>query len=143
MAKVTAADIFSVYVKPSLDGELVFRKKTTSQSSPFVEARKEALRSSTGDASPARRCHERLVSENKCPAKMVYVEGSGYQLKNVCPIKAMKGCLSQEMTELHRRSNAVSIKADVVNRGTRTQRGTPAQRGPQTGYEGYRGIRPI
>jgi hypothetical protein len=97
----TAGDVWRVYIKPSLDGELVIRKKTTDQTSARLAARKSKLEALRGTGrSPAEVCHTELVSRNVCPTKRVYVAGKGYEERPVCPIKAMKSCLREKMAAL-------------------------------------------
>lgn len=97
----TAADVWSLYIKPSLDGELVIRKKTSTQTSARLAARKSKLEALKGTGrTPAEVCHTELVAKNVCPTKRVYVAGKGYEERPVCPIKEMKSCLKGKMAAL-------------------------------------------
>ena len=97
----TIGDVFRVYVKDSLDGRMIIRKKTTKQTSARLEARKDKLRAlrGTGNA-PSQRCHDQLVAAGKCPTKRVYEPGVGYTERPVCPIKEMAACLSEVMKSI-------------------------------------------
>ena len=97
----TLGDTFRVYIKPSLDGELVIRKRTTEQTSARLEARKDKLRAKKGTADvPAKRAHDACVAAGLAVKKRVYVPGKGYEERDVCPIKEMKGFLRKEMEAL-------------------------------------------
>jgi len=98
----TLGDTFRIYVKPSLDGLLVVRKKTTRHTSSRVEASKERLRKlkDTGNV-PSKVAHEELARQGKCPTKKVYVPGKGYEEKPVCPIKEMRSALRVQMKKVH------------------------------------------
>jgi hypothetical protein len=98
----TLGDTFRIYVKPSLDGLLVARKKTTRQTSSRVEASKERLRKLKNTANvPSKLAHEELVKLGKCPIKRVYKPGKGYEEKPVCPIKEMRSALRVQMKKVH------------------------------------------
>jgi hypothetical protein len=97
----TAGDVWRVYIKPSLDGELVIRKKTTNQTSARLAARKSKLEALKGTGrTPAEVCHKELDAKKLCPTQKVYVTGVGYKELPVCPIKEMKSCLRKKMTAL-------------------------------------------
>ena len=97
MAGVTLADVYSAYVKPSLDGRLVIRKRTSRQTSARLEKAKERVKK----AKPSEKAHARLVREGKCPTKRVYEAGKGYVEKPVCPIDQMRSALREEMEKAH------------------------------------------
>jgi CheY-like chemotaxis protein len=108
----TLGDVFRVYVKPSLDGLMVVRKRNTRQKSAAVAASKARVADAPriiGDY-PARIAHENLVRADKCPTQYVYEPGKGYVAKPVCPAKLMKAELRKVMTELHRKGGARSMK---------------------------------
>ncbi|HDJ51103.1 MAG TPA: hypothetical protein ENF25_02760 [Thermoprotei archaeon] len=70
MVKVTLGDAFRVYIKPSLDGRLVIRKKNTIRYSEKVKAINEKV----ATAKPAIRAKERCLRDhpefgNRCPIK--------------------------------------------------------------------------
>ncbi len=90
---VTLADVFRAYVKPSLKGRLILRKRTSNQTSARLQARKMKV----ADAKPATTAHERCVAEGKAVPKRVYVAGQGYQEKPVCPIDVMRRYLREAM----------------------------------------------
>jgi len=90
---VTLADVFRAYVKPSLKGRLILRKRTSNQTSARLEARKMKV----AEAKPAVAAHERCVAEGKAVPKRVYVAGQGYKEKPVCPIDVMRRYLREAM----------------------------------------------
>lgn len=95
-------DVYRVYVKPSLDGLMVVRKKTTRHVSARVAASKERIRKYSETVKPpAREAHEALVAAGKCPTKRVYKPGVGYEERPVCPIKLMKSELRKAMKRAH------------------------------------------
>jgi len=95
-------DVYRVYVKPSLDGLMVVRKKTTKHVSARVAASKERVRSYAEKVKPpAVEAHEALVAAKKCPIKRVYKPGVGYEERPVCPIKLMKTELRKVMKKIH------------------------------------------
>ncbi len=85
------------YIKPSLDGALILRKRTTTQVSARVKASKERVRT----ARPSVAAHDACVAANKARMVRVYVPGTGYQEKAVCPIKTMKSFLRDSMKRAH------------------------------------------
>jgi len=90
---VTLADIYKPYVKPSLQGRLVLRKRTSNQTSARLQERKMKV----AQAKPATKAHERCVAEGYAVPKRVYVPGRGYEEKQVCPIQIMKRYLREAM----------------------------------------------
>ena len=98
---ISAADVWRVYVKPSLDGRIVFRKKTARQTSARLKRAKDRVAEYSKGGSPSQRCHNELVNAGKCPRKRVYVPGKGYRTRPVCPIKLMIPCLRRKMKEAH------------------------------------------
>jgi len=96
MSKATLADTFSVHVKPSLDGKMVIRKKTASQTSSKLKARQNAFGDAARAGKLSKAVHDKLVSEGKCPTKKVYsVKDGKYEDKSVCPIKLMASGLKE------------------------------------------------
>ena len=89
--------MFTAYIKPSLDGILVLRKRTTAQVSARVAASKERVRS----ARPSVAAHDACVAAGKARRVRVYVPGRGYRAKDVCPIKTMKSFLRDAMVRAH------------------------------------------
>ena len=112
----TLGDVFRVYVKPSLDGLMVIRKRNTIQESAAVFASKDAVANAPAYIGkyPAQLAHDELEREGKCREKLVYIPGKGYELKPVCPIKLMKKYLRKYMTELHEKRGARSLKTRVA-----------------------------
>jgi len=98
----TLGDTYRVFIKPSLDGRLVIRKRTTRQTSARVEASKKRIKdaAATGKA-PAKLAHDALVAAGKCSTKRVYIPGKGYEDRPVCPIKLMRSELSKAMRSIH------------------------------------------
>jgi hypothetical protein len=97
----TLGDTFRVYIKPSLDGQLVIRKKTTNQTSAAVKARQAKLASLPKSELPSVACHNELVAAGKCPTKRVYSQELGRMAERaVCPIKLMKVCMRKRMKRL-------------------------------------------
>jgi hypothetical protein len=80
----TLGDTFRVYIKPSLDGQLVIRKKTSNQTSARLKARQAQFAS----VAPSKPCHDELVSAGKCRD----VKG-----KMTCHIKDMKACMRRRL----------------------------------------------
>lgn len=98
MAKAVLGDMFTAYVKPSLDGEVVLRKPTSDQTSNRLKARQEKLAKTKNTANaPAAIAHSKCVAAGKTVKKKVYEPGKGYKEADVCPIKEMKGFLRQAL----------------------------------------------
>ncbi len=93
MATVTFADVFKAYVKPSLKGRLVLRKRTSNQTSSRLQARKMKV----AEAKPAEEAHRRCIADGKAVPKRVYVPGKGYEEREVCPIEVFKSYLREAM----------------------------------------------
>lgn len=94
----TAADVYRVYIKPSLNGEMIFRKRTSTQTSQRLKAVKLKVEATKGQPSaPAKVAHNACEAINKTVTKRVYVPGTGYQEKKVCPIKEMRSQLKKSM----------------------------------------------
>jgi hypothetical protein len=93
----TIGDSYRIYIKSSLDGLMVIRKKNTIQTSARVAASKDRVRRSP----PAKPAHDALVAAGKCPTKRVYRPGLGPEERPVCPIKLMKVELRARMKALH------------------------------------------
>ena len=97
----TLGDVFSVYVKPSLEGRLVVRKRTSNQGSARLKARQQKLAALRGtERVPAKVAHNKCVQEGKAVMQRVYEPGVGYKEQNVCPIKYMRGYLKSAMGNL-------------------------------------------
>jgi len=96
---VTVGDVYTAYVKPSLRGLLVIRKRNTRQTSAAVFASQQRLIDYSKGGSPSQRAHKELVAARKCPKKLVYKPGKGYELKPVCSIKKMIPLLRKFMEE--------------------------------------------
>jgi hypothetical protein len=97
----TLGDTFRVYVKPSLEGELVIRKKTSNQSSGRVKARQDKVhKTKNTENAPAKVAHKQCESDKKTRTVKVYVPGEGYKEKAVCPIKEMKSYLKTAMEKV-------------------------------------------
>ena len=104
MPGATLGDTFRIYVKPSLGGRLVPRKKTTLHTSARVKASKDRLSALKGTPNvPSKVAHDALVSAGKCIPKRVYVAGKGYEERPVCPIKYMRSELRAAMKRVHGR----------------------------------------
>jgi len=94
----TLGDVFRAYIKPSLDGEIIIRKKNTVQTSARVEAVKSKLRETKNtDRAPAKVAHEACVKAGRAVEKRVYVPGKGYETRMVCPISEMRSFLREAM----------------------------------------------
>ncbi|MEM2445747.1 MAG: hypothetical protein QW734_03730 [Candidatus Bathyarchaeia archaeon] len=93
----TLGDIIRVYVKPSLDGKLIIRKKGSIQTSARLARRKEAVAEAGRAGLIAKAAHDELVKEGVCPIKRVYKAGVGYEERPVCPINLMKSALREKM----------------------------------------------
>lgn len=91
MANVS--DMKTVYVKPSLKGELVFRSPTSRQKSARLKARQEAVAAAAKAGRISKAAHDELVTKGKCPTQRVYKTGVGYEEKPVCPISEMRKAL--------------------------------------------------
>ncbi len=93
----TLADTFTAYIKPSLDGLLVLRKRTTNQTSARVAASKKRVE----DAKPSVVAHNACVAAGESRKVKLYKPGTGYIEKDVCPIKTMKRHLRTAMKSAH------------------------------------------
>lgn len=99
--KAVLGDMFTAYIKPSLDGEVVLRKPTSDQSSGRLKARQDKLASTKGkDSAPAVIAHKACSAAKKTVMKKVYQSGVGYKDVEVCPIKEMKGYLKQALASV-------------------------------------------
>lgn len=96
MKGVTLADVFRVYIKPSLDGRIVFRKKTSKQTSARLLERKMKV----AKAKPAQEAYENCKRNGDTVMKRVYIPGKGYETKEVCPIDKFRTYLRQAMSEV-------------------------------------------
>lgn len=95
---VTLADIFRPYVKPSLDGRLVLRKRTSRQVSERLKSwQRELIKV---EKKPAERAHEKCVQEGKAIPKRVYIPRKGYETKAVCPIQEFRKYLREAMIDI-------------------------------------------
>lgn len=93
----TLGDTFRAYIKPSLGGILVLRKRNSIQTSGRVKKSQERV----GARKPSKAAHDACVSANKARNVRVYVPGKGYEEQKVCPIQVMKGFLRKEMKSAH------------------------------------------
>jgi hypothetical protein len=98
----TLGDIIRAYVKPSLGGRIVLRKRTTNQQSARVAESKQRV----ALARPALEAHRRCIEEGKAVKKMKYVfdkDRGGYVKKEVevCPIDEFRKYLKIAMEETH------------------------------------------
>ena len=94
---ITAGDIWRVYVKPSLDGKIIFRKRNTVQTSARVKASKERIAA----AKPGHAAKEACEKAKRTVTKRVYVPGKGYQEVAVCPISEFRKFLKEETEKAH------------------------------------------
>lgn len=90
---ITLGDVFRPYVKPSLQGRLVLRKRNSNQTSARLAERKMKV----AEAKPAVAAHQRCVQEGHAVPKRVYIPGKGYEEKPVCPINIMRRYLREAM----------------------------------------------
>jgi hypothetical protein len=93
----TLGDTLRAYIKPSLDGAIILRKRTTTQVSPRVKASQERV----GSAKPSVSAHAACETAGKARPVRVYKPGVGYEEKKVCPIKTMKAFLRDSMKRAH------------------------------------------
>lgn len=93
----TLGDVFRAYIKPSLDGAIILRKKTSDQTSDRVKKSKERVRT----AKPSVAAHEACVAAGKARSVRVYEPGVGYKEEKVCPIQVMKTYLRDSMKRAH------------------------------------------
>lgn len=91
MANVS--DMKTVYVKPSLKGELIFRRPVANQKSARLKARQDAVAAAAKAGRISKAAHDELVSKGKCPMTRVYKAGVGYEERPVCPISEMRKAL--------------------------------------------------
>lgn len=96
----TAGDIWKVYVKPSLDGEMVIRKRTSNQTSARLKARQDKLAALPDGSYPSQVAHKALVAAGKCRTKRVYKPGVGYENKDVCNAKDMAREMKKAMANI-------------------------------------------
>jgi hypothetical protein len=90
-------DVLRAYIKPSLDGAIILRKRTSTQTSMRVKASKDRVAASK----PSKSAHDACVSAGKARKVRVYKPGTGYEEKDVCPIKEMKPRLRESMKRAH------------------------------------------
>jgi hypothetical protein len=93
----TLGDVLRAYIKPSLDGAIILRKRTSSQVSPRVKASQDRVAS----AKPSVSAHGACDAAGKTRPVRVYKPGVGYEEKKVCPIKTMKSFLRESMKRAH------------------------------------------
>ncbi len=93
----TLGDVFRAYIKPSLDGAIILRKKTSDQTSDRVAKSKERVRT----AKPSKAAHDACVSAGLARSVRVYEPGVGYKEQKVCPIRTMKSFLRDSMKRAH------------------------------------------
>lgn len=101
MGAGTLGDTFTAYIKPSLNGEIVLRKPTSTQTSSRLKARQkklEVLKNSPN--APATLAHKQCSTDKKTVMKKVYVSGEGYKDVEVCPIKDMKSYLKAQLNKI-------------------------------------------
>jgi hypothetical protein len=104
---VSLGDVYRIYVKPSLGGLLVTRKKRTRQTSPAVEASKKRLRDFKGKVeAPSKKAHKKCIDAGAGTKKLVYVKDIGYVEKPVCPMKDMIGFLRTQMEEVQKEARS-------------------------------------
>lgn len=95
----TLGDVLRAYIKPSLDGAIILRKRTSNQVSPRVLASQERVRV----AKPSVAASDACVAAGKARPVRVYEPGVGYKEEKVCPIKVMKSYLRDSMKRAHGR----------------------------------------
>ena len=83
---ITLADVFRAYVKPSLKGRLILRKRTSNQTSERLKSRQEQIRNLKPAELALKKCHK----DGKTTTQRVYVRDKGYYQKSVCPIQEMR-----------------------------------------------------
>lgn len=97
----TLGDTLRAYIKPSLNGEIVLRKRTSNQTSGRLKARQNKVAATKNSASaPARVAHDACKAAGKTRNVRVYEPGKGYTEKPVCPIKEMKSQLRDAMKKV-------------------------------------------
>jgi hypothetical protein len=89
---ISAGDVWRLYVKPSLDGELVFRKKTTMRRS----ARVVAINQKVAANPPAKAASQACINAGKSKTVVKYVGGTR-QLAQAADIKCFKSQLRSQM----------------------------------------------
>jgi hypothetical protein len=112
-------DVLRAYIKRSLGGAIVLRKRTTDQTSPRVEASKKALKSLKNKPEvPPKVAHGKCVGAGDSVKKFKYIPGKGYVIEDVCPIEKMKSYLRTEMEALHearkKAGEEVSLKKELL-----------------------------
>ena len=95
----TLGDEFKLYIKPSLKGELVIRKRNSNQSSLALKKWQLAV----AEAKPAISAHQNCSQKRKV---MVYKPGQGYVEVERCTIQSFKAALRQQMISLAKSSAA-------------------------------------
>jgi len=105
----TLGDVFRCYVKPSLKGLLVIRKKTTIQTSARLEAAKRRVAEHTNLSDyPARLAHEECVKNGWARKVRKYIPGKGYEEVDVCPIEKFRVLLRKYMKMVHGTATAAA-----------------------------------
>ena len=98
----TAGDVWRPYIKPSLNGLLVLRKRNTIHTSERVLKVQNKIREySRTEKSPAKIAYDACKADGKTVKKRVYKPGEGYVEKEVCPMPIFKRYLSKAMKEIH------------------------------------------
>jgi len=93
----TLGDVFRVYVKPTLNGLMVIRKRNVNRQSPNVMAIMEQLKAKKGAPDhPAKKAHERCGEYHEV---LTYIPGEGYKIVKRCKAKAFYSALSEAMFE--------------------------------------------
>jgi len=90
-------DVLRAYVKPSLNGEIILRKRTSHQVSPRVHNSQDRV----GKAKPSVAAHTACEAAGKTRPVRVYIPGKGYDERKVCPISIMKSFLRDAMKKAH------------------------------------------
>ncbi len=93
---VSLGDVFRVYVKPSLKGRLIFRKRTSRQKSARLEMRKDAV----AKQKPAKKAWEACKRAGETEERIVYKKNKGYVRKEVCPMDKFEKYLRAAMKKV-------------------------------------------
>ena len=107
---LSAGDVWRPYVKKG--GILVFRKRTSIQTSPYVDASKQRI----ANKKPAQMAYERCIRDGKGIDKVVWNKDEHkYEIKKVCPLEVFRVYLREVMEEIHREAGA-SMKRDLLEK---------------------------
>ena len=119
---VKLGDVWRIYFKPSLDGRIVARKKTTHHKSEFVKKSKERVANTKIDCPPAKLARTLCAKAGHAAIATTYVAGSKKWIIR-CDVKKMKSYLATVMKTVHEKGgkcddilSALGLKKEEVDK---------------------------